>query len=201
MSSRSIASTLAFLAIALGACTPELTDEEQAQFELEEELVAQPGYLKNVFGEVDFARFPRALQHASFEEAAPEAPTPCSEAADCGGEPGDFCSLDEEGNGTCLQRCGGIAALACDEGSVCAYPSSTLGIVDAMGVCMPLPEEEQEPVICPQNFAPVCGVDGVTYTNSCWAAAEWAVIAHPGRCEAAQLHVPELLEQKAPFQI
>jgi len=39
-----------------------------------------------------------------------------------------------------------------------------------------------EPTFCIEIFAPVCGNDGVTYTNSCFAEGAGAQILHDGEC-------------------
>ncbi len=44
-------------------------------------------------------------------------------------------------------------------------------------------ETNGEPCVCPEVYAPVCGVDGVTYDNDCFAECEGVEIAHVGECE------------------
>lgn len=57
-----------------------------------------------------------------------------------------------------------VSTCDCPQGSLC-QPS---------GRC--------ETVFCPQIYAPVCGLDGVTYGNACQAEAAHVVVAHPGPC-------------------
>jgi len=50
-----------------------------------------------------------------------------------------------------------------------------------------LPVTGQEPVACILLFAPVCGVDGMTYSNSCFAEGAGTTVRHEGECEPQSL--------------
>lgn len=73
--------------------------------------------------------------------------------------------------------CGGFAGVQCPAGEFCKYDEQAMcGFADATGTCEPQPQA------CPQNYAPVCGCDGQTYSNSCIANSAGVSVQHNGEC-------------------
>jgi hypothetical protein len=106
---------------------------------------------------------------------------PCFEGAHCCAD-GQWQCNHGDGTSSCdapgevCQVCGGIAGLPCDEGEFCKLDVGEC-CCDHQGVCTPVPD------LCIELYAPVCGCDGETYPNSCFADAAGVSIDHEGECE------------------
>jgi Kazal-type serine protease inhibitor domain len=71
--------------------------------------------------------------------------------------------------------CGGFAGLPCPDGQFCKMLPGRC-CCDFTGLCTPVP------TVCPAIWNPVCGCDGVTYSNECEADSLGVSIDHNGPC-------------------
>lgn len=79
--------------------------------------------------------------------------------------------------GECPQVCGGFAGIPCHgPDQFCEFPPGTCNFADQFGGCVVIPEA------CPDVWNPVCGCDGITYSNDCGRRAAQVSKAHDGPC-------------------
>ncbi|HEY8145873.1 MAG TPA: Kazal-type serine protease inhibitor domain-containing protein [Kofleriaceae bacterium] len=84
-------------------------------------------------------------------------------------------ACDEPAGG---DSCGGQVGLACADNQYCEYHAEDLcGAADHLGTCQDIPQA------CTEEFAPVCGCDGETHSNACFAAMAGTSVVHTGACE------------------
>jgi hypothetical protein len=71
--------------------------------------------------------------------------------------------------------CGGQMMCLCPFGDFCDFPDDGCGF-GQQGMCATIPN------FCPEIDDPVCGCDGLIYSNGCYAHAAGVDVDYPGPC-------------------
>ena len=79
-----------------------------------------------------------------------------------------------------------IDGIPCADGMYCLFSEGQCGEDGGTGTCEPLPEA------CLLNFLPVCGCDGITYSNSCAAASAGVSLRSNESCEGEMTDETEI---------
>jgi hypothetical protein len=99
-----------------------------------------------------------------------------------------MCCYDIMGNAECASPpavCIGGPSVCnsqqvCSGGLFCDMNQPRRCLASAVGgICI------ETPSVCPRNYQPVCGCDGVTYGNDCERRRAHAPLDHEGECAAA----------------
>ena len=96
------------------------------------------------------------------------------------------CGCQDDGSVVCTLKacmpnpsksCGGLGGGQCAADEFCNYaPAAICGAADATGTC------DARPQICTDIYQPVCGCDGKTHPNECYAQRDGTSVRVTGEC-------------------
>lgn len=79
------------------------------------------------------------------------------------------------------ETCGTIAGILCaSDADYCATEMGQCGVADVSGTCTAKPQ------FCTDVYDPVCGCDGETYSNACYASAAGMNVQSKGECPSGE---------------
>ncbi len=88
----------------------------------------------------------------------------------------EVCMSRFAGCAAITERCGGFVGNTCSDDEYCAYVREC-GYADGMAICIPRPDS------CPDYEDQVCGCDGQTYANLCFANLAGTGMFRFGACD------------------